>query len=498
MTDSTPGIAKQYLIYGIGSISQTALSFLLLPVYMGRFAAKEYGIIAILFVIVQFSSMVASAGMMSALHRLYFTVTNEARRRLAGTSAIWHLSLGAMIGISLIIFADPIAKTLFGTIDRALETKLLGCYFLLNFSLEVPFNLLRLEERGAHYVAYSLLRFGIDFILKIFLVIVAGRGVIGYMESAIVAAAITLLIVYIAVRDLVAPRISLIHLRQMLRIGIPFILSGFAIWSLSATDRMFLNYFSGQSAVGLYAVGQKFSQIFNILLFTPCSLLLPAVIFRYAEEHAPSETKIMLARMMKILVIAGVIVYMGISLATRDLLYIFTERLGARDEYIQSISLIPILVIAPFAYYLTFCGSYALLLAKRPEFNAFAATIAAALNIVLNLFMVPQWGAHGAAFSTSISYIIYVSLVYYWAQRQYPVVHDWVGACILFAITLIIGAVLWIIPIHNNLIGLFVRAPIGILLTSTIIWFSPRIFPPSSKANLIKRLHSAFRRNAEI
>ena len=487
MISNVRRMTKQFLIYGLGNISQTAISFLLLPVYMGRFVPEEYGVISVLFVVVHFSSMVASAGMMSALHRLYFTVDGEERRKLAGISAFWHLSLGVVVGAILVGFAEPVANALFGTPARATETRLLGVYFLFNFALEVPFNLLRLEERGAAYVSFSLVRFGVDFVLKIIFVIVAGRAVVGYLESGLAAAAVTLIVSSIAVRRLIAPRINIVHLRRMLRLGIPFIFSGFAIWSLSATDRMLLNYLVGPSATGLYAVGQKFSQIFNIVLFGPFSLLLPAMVFRFAEEHDERATRQMLAKLMNVLVVLGPLVYLTITLGTRDLLYVFTQYLGARDEYVRSVFLVPVQTVVPFCYFLTFCGSYALMLAKRPEFVSVAAAIVAALNVVLNFVLIPSWGALGAAASTGFAYIVYVVLVYYWAQRQYRVPYDWRGVCFSLGATLVIGAGLWLLPIHNHVVGLVVRAPAGAVLLATALWLSPRPLTEDFKATIVKR-----------
>ena len=478
---------KQFFVYGFGNMCQTALSFLLLPVYLRLFAPEEYGVISVLFVVVHFSSMVASAGMISALHRLYFTVDAEERRRLAGSCALWHLCLGVVVGAILAGFAEPVARALFGTAARTAETRLLGAYFLFNFALEVPFNLLRLEERSAAYVSFSLIRFGVDFVLKIIFVIVAGRGVVGYLESGLIAAALTLIASSITVRRLIARQINMVHVRQMLRLGIPFIFSGFAIWSLSATDRMFLNYLVGQSATGLYAVGQKFSQIFYVVLAAPFSLLLPAVVFRFAEEHDRNETGRMLARLMNVLVMLGGLVYLSIILGMRDLLYLFSQYLGVREEYVEAIPLIPVLTTVPFCYFLSTCAGYGLLLAKRPELTSLAAVIVAALNVALNMILIPPLGVFGAATATSISCIAYVMLNYYWAQRHYRVPYEWRGVFFSLAATLIIATGLWLLPIHNHVMGILVRAPGGVVLFAVVLWFSPRTLTGDLKTTVTER-----------
>ena len=467
-------ITRHFFVYGLGNISQTAISFLLLPLYMGHFAPEEYGVISVLFVVLWFSAMVASAGLMSALHRLYFSLQGEARKRLAGSSLAWHFGFGLIVGVTLVVFAEPVAMALFSSASRAPEVRVLGIYFVFNFSNEVPFNLLRLEERSVGYVSLSLVRFGADFVLKILLVLVARRGVVGYLESGAIAVCITFLLASLAARRFVSFRIETHRLREMLRLGLPFVLSGFAMWSLGATDKLLLNFFSGQSEVGLYAVGLKFAQIFNIVLFTPFSLLLPAIVFRHAEEHDATETKRMLAKLMNILVILGGLGYMAITLGTEDLLHVFSDSLGARQEYVVAGSLVPILTLVPFCYFLGFCSSYSLLLAKRPAFTSYAAMICAALNLLLNLILIPRWGAVGAASATAAAYVVYLGLVYHWAQQQYRVPYDWLGVGIALVCALSVSIGLWLLPIQNHVVGLLVRIPAGISVLGVVLWVSGR------------------------
>ena len=216
-------------------------------------------------------------------------------------------------------------------------------------------------------------------------------------------------------------------------------------------------------------------------------MLLPAILFRYAEEHDQLATSQLLAKLMSVLVVGGAFVYLSISLVTRDLLYVFSEHLGAREEYIQSTSLIPILVVAPFLYFLNICSGYQFLLAKKTEFVSLAAVIAAALNIVLNLLMIPSFGAIGAATSTSISYGVYTFFVYFWAQKKYYVPYDWRGLFFVLGVTLIISTALWLIPVRNHVVGLVVRAPVGIIILSMALYLSPRPFTKDLRTMLAKR-----------
>jgi O-antigen/teichoic acid export membrane protein len=63
-------------------------------------------------------------------------------------------------------------------------------------------------------------------------------------------------------------------------------------------------------------------------------------------------------------------------------------------------------------------------LARRTLYVAFLATIAAAINVALNLALIPPFGVLGAAFASAGGYAA-LALLYYWAaQRVYPTMFE--------------------------------------------------------------------------
>ena len=132
---------------------------------------------------------------------------------------------------------------------------LIGVYFLFNFILEIPFNLLRLEEKSYLYVVFSLVRFIIDFIGKIILILYYDRGIYGYFESSAISVILTFILICFVTFNYVSFKINKTYLIELLSLGLPFIPTGFAAWSITAVDRLGLNYFHGEYYVGIFSVG---------------------------------------------------------------------------------------------------------------------------------------------------------------------------------------------------------------------------------------------------
>ena len=63
--------------------------------------------------------------------------------------------------------------------------------------------------------------------------------------------------------------------------------------------------------------------------------------------------------------------------------------------------------------------------AKRTQFNWVVTGAAAAVNIGLNLILIPPYGMMGAAVATIAAYsVMFVGMVW-WSQRIYPVPYQW-------------------------------------------------------------------------
>jgi len=76
-------------------------------------------------------------------------------------------------------------------------------------------------------------------------------------------------------------------------------------------------------------------------------------------------------------------------------------------------SVMPLLILLPGIVVLGFAKILASDLAGRgrPEFGTYAALVSLAVNIPLNLILIPKWGISGAAFASSVAYLIATAIL---------------------------------------------------------------------------------------
>jgi len=480
---------KQFLTYGAGTVAQSALGLILLPLYLHFFAPSEYGVIGILTIVVSLASLFANVGIQSALNMLYYEADESKRKKLVGNTFLWCF-LGAIIGGAVLYTqASWLSEALFHTADYAYAFRLVAGFFFFSMLQNVPLGVLRLEKRAGAYVGLSLARFGIDFGLKFYFIASLSRGIGGYYESGILASVVTLCFLLPLTFKYVSLSINTSYLKRLLQLGFPFVFSTISAWALNVSDRFILNYFHGQAAVGIYSLANSLASVFLILLVTPLGLFWVPFFLSYASEKSKEETKRLFTTAMKYFPLAGAALLLAVSLGAGDVLRIFYVQFGAQEGYMQAAVLTPLLTFALFLLFMSGRFGNPMSVIKRPEFFAIGGGIAAAVNIGLNFIFIPRFGALGAALTTIIAYAVHLALFYRWSMRLYPVNYHLrpliTRGLLFFAVAFIIS---WRIEINQPWVSLFVKEIVGLGIFGSLIWFVSKILSRDDKHNLLAYL----------
>jgi O-antigen/teichoic acid export membrane protein len=449
---------KQFLIYSIGSVSQTALGFVLLPLYLRQLTTAEYGIVNVLLTLNSAIGLVAGAGLLSGISRLYYDQLAPTQKAMAGTVLIWIGGISLALALGLWLGAEPVSSVLFGAPQYVIEVRAAG---LLLFTSAVQASLyivLRLEKRATQFVAISIIGFLTDLLLKVYLIGVAHYGVQGYLVSSAISTTLTLVLAGFVLRRNVALQLKPELLRALLQLGFPFIFTGFGMWVLDISDRLILNAFAGPASVGVYALAYKFASIFNIFLLGPLSLFWTPFIFSYGADHGEDAMRRVCGQALTLFALIGSVALVGISAGSYDLIRLFTHN----PAYYQAHLVIPFLSLAPFLYLLSYPAGSAILQSKQVRYSSFAMLIAAAVNVGLNLILVPLFSLYGATATTVIGYAVLVGLQYFWAQRVFPVPYEWRCLAKLLGSAAVSVAIVFQVHLDSALLSIVVREATGL------------------------------------
>ncbi len=478
-------VLSKFLIYGVGNILQSALRFLLLPLYMRFFTPDQYGVISSLTVAYTLLGLLVNAGVMNGLIRLYYEREGAARQGLVGTTWLWYLGVACASSFILFTQAPLLSQWLFQRGGVESPIRILSISFIFTQLQQVPFTIFRLEKKAGLYVSFSLLTFLVDFVAKLVFIALLQRNVQGFFESSAIAGALTAGLMLPFSLKYASLRFDLSVFKELLRLGLPYIFSGMAMWGLEVSDRLLLLRFAGEAAVGIYSLAYSFAQIFKIVLATPASLLIDPFFFGYAARKPAFETKALLRRLIIYYCLAGGVVYLIIALGSGELVRAAIASLGAHERYLEAVKFVPVITLSYLLYFATISGSLAGLLIKRPEMTSIVLIVAALVNVGLNLVLMPRWGIWAAAIDTVAAYLLMDILLYVVMEKIFPVGHQWKALFILAVCLTLAFAVGWYIRLEPPLISLFIKVALGTLTFTLLVFLSRTILTQDEKKWLL-------------
>jgi O-antigen/teichoic acid export membrane protein len=204
-------------------------------------------------------------------------------------------------------------------------------------------------------------------------------------------------------------------LKNVLIKTFPFSAEAFLFLMYYQTDLILLNYFVSKEEVGFYGA----SIIFMAAVYLPPSVLYQKFLLPKIHCWAYEKSN----RFQRFIVKPGILLFICGLLVTLFIWsgasYFLPLILG--EDYRPSVSLLTLMCLGiPFRYLSVHLGS---ILSTRDFIwiNLKITGVTALLNIFLNLLLIPQYGAVGAAFATVLSYITLAGLFVITTQKRLKV-----------------------------------------------------------------------------
>ena len=205
-------------------------------------------------------------------------------------------------------------------------------------------------------------------------------------------------------------------LREMNRFGIPLVPAALALIVVNFSDRFFLVHLASLAEVGLYEIGVRIASAM-VLLLTAFRMAWPA--FAYSIED-DEEAKRTYAFVLTYLVVIASWLALGLGLLAPWLVRLLTQ-----PDFYEGERVVAPLAFGGVAYAAYIVMAIGVGRAKRTQFNWVITGVAAAVNIGLNLLLIPPYGIMGAAVATVVAYgVMFIGMTWY-AQRVFPTPYQW-------------------------------------------------------------------------
>ncbi len=426
-------LLKSSGVYALASLALPLVTLVLSPFLTHALSRTDYGALAVMTTAISLLAGVTQFGLGTAFFRAYnydYELQEDKLRVLSIVIILLALS-SVPLALGVALLAPWLATFLVGSASYSGSVRLLGLVVLLQ-NLTVPgFAWLRAEGRAAFYAVLSVTNLLVNLAMTVILIRWLQLGVNG----ALLAMALGYGFVVICTLPLALLRAGL-RFRwdvswSLFSFGLPMVGNLVSIWVLQLADRYLLSHLGSLAETASYTVAYSLGGVLGALVLSPFSLAWPTAMFAIAKRDDAASVFRQIFRWYSLFLLFATA---GLMLASVCVLYLFFP-----VSYYVAVPVIPIVALSImfFGIYNYFTVGISI---RRKTWLAVVLTALAALtNVGLNLWLIPSYGAIGAAFATLVGYLLLAIGGYIVNQWLYPIPFE-IG---LFGLALFTGVLLY-------------------------------------------------------
>ena len=189
---------------------------------------------------------------------------------------------------------------------------------------------------------------------------------------------------------------SLKKAKELLQSSSSFIIAGLMVSIYACTDKLMLKQMLGADAVGHYSLASTVSVSWAFILSAIIDSLYPEIVQSFQKDRLRYERKN--RQLYAIVFYVSLFVSAMICLVAKPFILILYGK-----TYLPAVGPLRIVVWYTAFSYLGVARNAWMVCENRQKYLKYLYVSAAALNVVLNLALIPSWGASGAAAASLIT-----------------------------------------------------------------------------------------------
>jgi O-antigen/teichoic acid export membrane protein len=408
---------KSSMVYSFGNILTKAVGFLLLPFYTHYLTSSEYGVIELLELFVNITSLVFGLGVIgTAMSRIYFTFDDIKDKNLViSSSIVIVIIISLMLACFGYILSPFASKLIFKTNQYEGLLKLSFATLLISSVVDICLVYLRILNKASLFVTISISQFIGMAALNIFFIGYKGLGVWGFVYSKLIVFSIIMFFILFTVLRDTGMKISFNIIKKISLFGAPLVGSAIAFFIIHFSDRFILQHYHNASDVGIYSVAYKFGFLITFIVGEPFGKIWNVSLYDHAKD---ANWKTNFANIYAYYVLALLIAWSFIAFFSNEIINVMVS-----GDFRKAVVLIPLLALA---YVFRDMGDFfrqLMYLNNRTGLVSQISFICAFLNIVLSIILIKPYGAVGAMWATLLTWLVYAAILYFYSEREFKLTY---------------------------------------------------------------------------
>lgn len=402
-------VVSHFFVYAAGKAAMSGISVIMAPIMMVLLSPAEYGLLSLIHSFNNIAIAFIGLGLPQVLMVEYFRATEGDRAMVLNSVIITFLLCSILPLLSCFLFPRFIQEFLFlpTSASTLVYAIILICFF--SFCNDIMLQVLQ-YNRLAFLV--TGLQLGMAIGIAVINIISVGyyhRGVACVVWGQCFVNLFVFgvgLFLYCKNRLYKAIDRSKIkeHIMHNIRLGVPFLSSVIVCWLFGLLNRWMIIRYAGLKEAGIFAVADAGGLMMYRLILHPLQGSYgPALLESYGKQHIDISTIEKSNQQVMVLAITTMLgmAVLGYWMLKSVFYYIVPSAYAQSIDCLLGILIGYILLIGAY-----FASNFIQFQKKRWIFVV-ALLIAASINIILNIALIPLYGLSGSVFAMAVGYGIY-------------------------------------------------------------------------------------------
>jgi O-antigen/teichoic acid export membrane protein len=392
---------KESFVYSAGNIIVKIGGFIVIPLYLKYTSLEIVGLIALFDVVFQFLQAISGWGVKGGFQRWYYDIkTAQDRKALFFTCYTFNITstlwASLLIFIILWLFSFQIFDVQIG-IDVIIYFCLATFFRLL---LDVPYIIQKLLKKAVAQTTFQVINVMMMMGLTYWFLEYEKMGLKGIFLAQFLANAATFTMLIPTMLQNSYFQFKKSDLKDMVRFGLPLVLSNILAIVFTLSDRFIINAFHSGAEVGSFSIAYKIASIIQFVIIAP---FLTSYTFDYYKNMNEKVKDRFHLKSFTYFVYFMVLTSMGLTLFAKEAIDLLSE---GKTDLSGAIPVIPVLLLG-----LVFSGmrqvfQLPLVKAKNTRLISLISIVAGIINFAFNMVAVPSFGKIGASVATALAHFI--------------------------------------------------------------------------------------------
>ncbi|MFQ5800570.1 MAG: flippase [Candidatus Hydrothermarchaeales archaeon] len=388
------------LILTISNLAVRLLSYIY-RIVMGRLLDPyQYGILNLALPLQFMVIVLTSAGIAPSIAK--FISESKAKgedvKRLASSCLFYYTLGGAGIGLIFFALASPLGRVVFGDANAVLPLRISAVAIPFGILISVYTGIFQGLKKVSYMSGVLLFEQGLRVIFAVALVVV-GFEAVGAIGGSTLGFAVAVPLSYVLFKRLGLSfgEHSFEIFKEVFYFSIPTSITALSSFILAYADILLIGFYMTTTDVGIYSAASPASRLIMAFTMALYAVLIPSVSELSAkggQREVKGYFKLSLLALGVVILPATVI---ALVFSTQIIGALFTER------YLLAVPSFEILIVGMAFLSLFMTNSAIFQGLGRPKTPMKILVVFAAVDILLNILLIPHYGIEGAAFSTALA-----------------------------------------------------------------------------------------------